>query len=221
MDFSTTGNTSGGGIIVVSQLPIGASPFTVSGWFKHADLSTEANLIQWGVATSSHCVLLGINNAVMNLRNQSSGAPPFIGIKNVYGQWRMFALTYDGTTASIYVDGILDVSGPYTFDTSATGVWSIGYGFVTADHWDGALADIRAYNRCLSASEIKYLHGPHSYSFSTNGLLAWYKMDEFKNGNNIAPDEIMDSSSFRIVRSDLNNIAGGPLTKITPPLRYP
>jgi len=66
------------------------------------------------------------------------------------------ALTYDGTTAKLYGDGVLL--------TSAAESWNLVHsGCVIGEHvgggslWNGLVDDVRIYNRALSATEISSL----------------------------------------------------------------
>lgn len=74
--------------------------------------------------------------------------------------WHHFAVTYDGATATIYIDGTLDVSGSRsgTIEHTDDRVF-IGN---NSDHWtryfDGGLDDVRIYNRALSEDEVLQLY---------------------------------------------------------------
>jgi len=68
------------------------------------------------------------------------------------GQWHHVAVSYDGSTKSIYIDGVLDTS------IGATG--SIGYFNnnplqIGGDNFDGRLDDVRLYRTVLSLSEVQ------------------------------------------------------------------
>ena len=72
------------------------------------------------------------------------------------GQWYHVAATWDGTTAKIYVNGVLDNSpgtakaAPIATDTRPV---YLG-GRPGADYFDGMIRDVRMYNRPLLATEI-------------------------------------------------------------------
>jgi hypothetical protein len=68
--------------------------------------------------------------------------------------WHHVALTYDGSDMRLYVngkeDGVVNKSGRFVVGAGGGGSnFRIGYGF-----WDGAVDDVRIYNRALPASEI-------------------------------------------------------------------
>lgn len=74
--------------------------------------------------------------------------------------WHHVACTYDGAAAKIYIDGQLDVETPLvrTLAGFSDALLQIGYSDNEADFFDGAIDDVRIYNRALSASEITQLH---------------------------------------------------------------
>jgi hypothetical protein len=75
--------------------------------------------------------------------------------------------TYDGTTQSVYVNGVLKgtatiVSGPlvYTPLIGAANGFDIGNiaGLNAARYLNGLIDDVRVYNRALSAAEVQALY---------------------------------------------------------------
>ena len=86
------------------------------------------------------------------------------------GQWYHVAATWDGTTAKIYVNGVLDNS-PGTGKAAPIGTDTrpvyLG-GRPGADYFDGMIRDIRMYNRPLLATEVVEL----------SGLMGWWKFAE-------------------------------------------
>jgi PKD repeat protein len=88
--------------------------------------------------------------------------------QSIYGQtllsdndgWHHVACTYDGATAKIYIDGQLDVETPLVRTPAgfSDAILQIGYSDNEGDFFDGAIDDVRIYNRALSASEIMQLH---------------------------------------------------------------
>jgi hypothetical protein len=74
------------------------------------------------------------------------------------GQWEHVALTFDGTTATLYRYGLQAGSGPFSLgpDTEATMVFGTGEAN-GGNPYNGALDEVRIYNRALSQAEIAYL----------------------------------------------------------------
>jgi hypothetical protein len=74
------------------------------------------------------------------------------------GQWEHVALTFDGTTGTLYRYGSVVDSGPFSLgpDTEA----ALVFGACEANGgnpYNGALDEVRIYNRALSQAEIAYL----------------------------------------------------------------
>lgn len=76
------------------------------------------------------------------------------------------AVTYDGSTANIYLNGTLDASGPVPYDVrNVPDIFSMGYrgklgvaGPVTPiTFFKGTMDDVRVYNRALTATEVSAL----------------------------------------------------------------
>jgi chitodextrinase len=70
-------------------------------------------------------------------------------------RWQHVAATYDGTTARFYVDGVEVASKVFTANVGSSSSWRIGaYGASATGFFDGAIDDVRIYDRALSAGEI-------------------------------------------------------------------
>ena len=74
------------------------------------------------------------------------------------GSWYHIACTYDGSTVSIYVDGELksSISKSGTLSTATQSIF-VGANPYPTHHYNGAIDDIRIWNRALSESEIQDL----------------------------------------------------------------
>jgi len=79
------------------------------------------------------------------------------------GQWVHVAATRDGATASLYLDGQLGGSAPYSFAVTDKGqslrIGSIGLPEPEwAGFFKGKIDDVRIYDRALSLGEIQELY---------------------------------------------------------------
>jgi hypothetical protein len=72
--------------------------------------------------------------------------------------WYHIAFTYDASTMRLYVngaeEGAVNISG--TFEPGQDTL-RIGYGVTSTRFWDGAIDDVRLYNRALSPAEINQI----------------------------------------------------------------
>ena len=73
------------------------------------------------------------------------------------GNWRFTVATYDGTTARLYVDGVLDNSTAMGNGLSGGTTLYIGRSNA-GGFFNGLLDEVRIYGRTLSASEIQSLY---------------------------------------------------------------
>ena len=135
-----------------SVLPTGANAFTTC-FYLNKDADGE--VVFWGTRSV----------------NQSNGVGLFSGNKVVHffygndlnsnsnietGKWYFVAVTFDGTTRSIYINGQLDISDTPT-GVNVTGTnYSLGYG--GAYYHNGRLANTKVFNTALTAAQIADLY---------------------------------------------------------------
>jgi len=72
------------------------------------------------------------------------------------GQWHHVVAVYDGALR-IYIDGRLRASSPRQINTSTSSLF-IGSQAGGIQAAEGAIDDVRIYNRALSATEVKTLY---------------------------------------------------------------
>lgn len=77
-------------------------------------------------------------------------------------EWHHYAMTYDGTTAKVYLDGVLVTATTTTINRSYSGTKDLNFGLddvVGQPYGAGSLDEIRLYNRPLTTCEIQILAG--------------------------------------------------------------
>lgn len=72
------------------------------------------------------------------------------------GQWHHVAVTYDGTTVRLWLDGILDGSSNRSGESS-TGNILVGKHKSLGKYWNGKIDNVRIFNYKLDSEEIKSL----------------------------------------------------------------
>lgn len=147
-------------------IPTGNSSYTISAWIKPASGTVRRGIVGWGAygtARNVNALRLGDqSNALTHYwwsadMNNVSASPV-----NLYDGWHHVAVTYDGTTRSLYVDGALKTSDtPGTNDAQAqnfaigaTNFWKFP---ANLEYFKGTLDDIAIYNHALAATEIQTL----------------------------------------------------------------
>ncbi len=92
--------------------------------------------------------------------------------------WYTISLTYDGSTLSMYINGVKDGemsgSAACTFQRMELGMsWE---NYPSKQYFNGRIAEVRVWNRALSASEIQI--GQCGVDAGSTGLVAYWKMNE-------------------------------------------
>ena len=74
-------------------------------------------------------------------------------------RWHHVCGTYDGETIRLYIDGVLDVEGPYTglINTSTQPIRISENAQATGRQWDGILDEVRVYNYAISETDLRAL----------------------------------------------------------------
>jgi hypothetical protein len=154
------GTTSFIGIPNATSLNV-TTTWSLSAWVLPSGFSALA-----GIASKYHSV-----NAD-GLTVRLSYSSPFTGIDvdeatNVpdaaiglltLGTWSHVGVTVNGTAVQCYIDGVLAYSGTGGYQaTTNTDPLDIGLDY-TNRYFDGAIDDVRLYDRVLSASEIEALY---------------------------------------------------------------
>ena len=150
--------------IAAPIFPIGANdPFTVTGWLFRND-NTNCGAV-WGVTGNGHNTGKEIYLRDEGDRIEVAGdglSSNLSQVSSAYDQskWVLTAVTFDGTTLSMYADTTLLDSGARTIDVDD----SINYfniGSADGSCGGGILAtydDFRLYNRALSLAEITEIY---------------------------------------------------------------
>ena len=75
-------------------------------------------------------------------------------------KWYFLAVTKDGSNVRTYVNGNLENTCAYSGTDTNSNIWEIGRQNYGGDNYyfDGAIDDVRIYNRVLSASEVAQLY---------------------------------------------------------------
>ncbi len=97
------------------------------------------------------------------------------------GVWHFAALTYDGLSNSLYIDGTKCASGQYPtysgiyYELGGGGGLAIGRdGDASDGYFSGSISDVQIYNRALSDSEMLDLYlseARHALAYGNGGLL--------------------------------------------------
>jgi regulation of enolase protein 1 (concanavalin A-like superfamily) len=98
------------------------------------------------------------------IRLGREGTNQVVGEAMTVGQWEYWAFTFNGSQATIYRNGQPIASGAFSFGTDVNAGLYVGATSLTdagaaSNPFNGALDEIRLYDRALSLFEIRYLAG--------------------------------------------------------------
>lgn len=139
----------------------GASPFTLAAWIDTTQVSRYSGALTIGASGSGASAYIGtVNTAQIGTSDSIGGG--FYGSNvgsgiTTTGQWVHVALTFDGTTGTMYVNGTATNTFPFTPSLSGASLRIGRIGSDTTYDFSGSIDDVRLYNRALSAAEVSAL----------------------------------------------------------------
>ncbi len=135
-----------------SGLPVGTTARTISAWTKSQSVSSGSRYIaSYGTATAGKSMSIGQSGTtlVAGAYNDELSYATFWAV----GVWHHICLTYDGTTARLYADGIEVASGAKTWNLALSRAY-IGRSVNNNFYWNGTVDDVRIYSSALSPSQV-------------------------------------------------------------------
>ena len=148
-----------------------SSQLTISVWLANPGMNTRGGLIcngpranntqgfTWGLCVgpegdSAHCFLLWDGNG--------SNKDFFVRVRGWKipdrKMWNHVSAVYDGTFATVYVNGQMHASVRTKGESIGPSKHPITIGMVDHNSYGGQIDDLRIYNRALSAKEVKALY---------------------------------------------------------------
>ena len=138
--------------IGTNRFSFDSSPGTLSAWTKTTSLYPDRAIVSYGASVINQARILGI--AASNFYFSGYGST-ITASGASYDDWFNIVGVYDGTNASMYVNGEL-VAGPtlQSWNTAASNA-GIGKNVGNDGYWRGNVSQVSVYNRALSAAEIQ------------------------------------------------------------------
>ncbi len=121
------------------------------------------------------------NNTVEGNIVVSTGTSKQVNCSLVPNEWQHFALVYNGSTISIYRNGVLENSGAITGQiTNTTQPLHIGKMFYDSYNWpfDGLIDEARVWTTARTESEIRE-NMMTTLNGNETGLVAYYRFDQY------------------------------------------
>jgi hypothetical protein len=111
----------------------------------------------WAVNDMMWQIEANITTGVVRLQRTEA---ELVGTTIPTGEWTYIAATCDGAKAKLYIGGQVVAEGNFTFGTDPTAMMVIGDSVGGGGNpFNGAIDDVRIYDRTLSSFEISYLAG--------------------------------------------------------------
>jgi hypothetical protein len=178
---STSDGVNGGGGLVLtgqgdlstvsglapSDFPQGNSDYTISVWFNTTDQNVGGTvgggLIGWGDygvggGSDTNALRLDYNGSSYGFDNYWWGND-LLGYpsdqSNLFGAWNNITATYDGTTRTLYYDGVYLTSDTPGLDSASDANFFIGLTNPgNPEYFTGTLSDVAVFNTALTQSEV-------------------------------------------------------------------
>jgi hypothetical protein len=138
--------------------PDGAEPRSMCAWLKTEDLTATWHFaVAYGSANTDQAMFIGLTGD--DLYGGGYGNDVFKTDFWEIGVWHHITLTYDGTTARLYADGIEVASAVKAWNLVASRA-RIGQQVNDLNEfWVGSVDDVRIYSKALSPEEVAGLAG--------------------------------------------------------------
>jgi len=189
--------------------------YTIETWIYPRTFSNWGRVIDFGNGA-------GVDNVLLGYTEGTSGKPSLVNFNAANGngvitsttelvlnQWSHLAVSFNGTTATMYINGVEVATGAMTAPNNISrascliGKSNFGEGDPAAN---AIFDELRIWNVARSQAEIQArMNFP--LSGSETGLQAYYNFDQgATNGNNTTITSITDRSSYAI-HATLINVA--------------
>lgn len=175
-----------------TSLPQGNNPRTIETWIKYSTLKNDMSIFNYGTFSFNQKFTLHLYNGVYII---GEGNDLATGYNFNDGNWHHLAVTHDGTTTTVYVDGIVRGSRNTTYNTTGFD-YQMGVSLRNGS-WDfrfeGTIDELRVWNVARTQQEI--VDNMNTFINSATGLIACYHLnDGIPNGNNTGVTTVQDAS---------------------------
>ena len=163
-----------------------SAAFSVSAWVNQSlpAVGSIVTVVGDTDVTNARFQFQFVDGKVRSYVKTSGTSANFLGnLSFLPNSWNHVVMTFDGSNARSYINGVLDQTITCTGTCSAsTAGMAIGRGFSTARYWPGKIARLQYWNaRAITPFEIQkiYRSGADSYDTSIrSGMTGEWKLDE-------------------------------------------
>lgn len=136
--------------VTCGNIPIGSSG-TVNVWFKQDSAVANKGLV--GIGANTHLYIGGSGaNTTLSIWNTTTYASEIsLGSST---SWNFASFVWNGSTATIYLNGKSPLTSNITFTNSGSVVVGVYPTLTSPSYFNGRISNVQIYNRNLSAAEI-------------------------------------------------------------------
>lgn len=170
----------------ISNLPQGNAARSISMWvqFAPSGIVPTVHLACYGGSNTSEGY--GLTHEVSLSRVINYGVNNDVTANQVHVEnnstWYNYVITYDGTTAKIFRNGVLLTSSAVTWNTVGN-IFKIGGTIGGSNYFNAAIDDVKIYDVALTDAQAKDMYFS-DFSTINNNLLAYYNFDNNTNSHN-------------------------------------
>lgn len=155
-------------------MPTGTSPaFSMGAWVKVQENSPQT-AARWSMgygdtSDGSNDAQIILNRDANNISYQVGTTAQGVSVANYLNKWMHIFLTFDGTNARLYQNGIQLRTDTVTTFNPVSSNGAIGGRLGGGADFNGDFDEVRMYDRALSASEVETLSictGPGTYAYN-------------------------------------------------------
>ncbi len=191
----------------------GTATFSISAWVRPTSLSPNKFIFTKYNSTVAAQYSLGLQSSKLTFSREVSPFNTVGATTFTTNKWYYVTATYDGTTARVYVNGVLDASqaiGSASNTTNAKNTDTLIGAYLSssspANFFSGDIDEVKVYNYTRSQAQVQtdYLQGASKIGSSavvgtnqawlTQGLVGYWKMDESSWTNDCSTTSVTDSS---------------------------
>jgi len=183
------------------------SSLTIEAWIKPVAVNVRGDIVAHNSSAASfnasYLFTLGLTNSKVSgyFQNGSAGVNIDSTSSITAGVWTHVALTYDGTTAKIYINGNSTADNTLTLNEaifySGSNLLSIGaniQGGGPEQYFNGNIDEVRVWNTIRTGVQINANYNIR-LTGSESGLVAYYPFETLSSGGRTAAGSRTNSSS--------------------------
>lgn len=189
----------------VASLNPGTGEMSWSLWYSSNSSNQYSYFVEKEVFSSGYAIRKDTGSSII-VDIDDGSASVSLSTSNLPfdGTWAHIVVTWDGSTAKIYIDGTEEASDSNSSmgSVSNSGTFYLGHRDASDDHYQGKLDDVRVYDKALSNTEVSDIYNNVDTSGTSANTL--YKSATLgTNSDSSATDMALDDTGNYVV------VAGG------------